>query len=127
MGSKHDLLPSHLHKGGLVVLHKVSLQTIAIVSGLLAGFCIGHLYQQHNQVRFTAAARVAASALPLFQVGLLNLAVGVLGFTSHCSCRLNQRSLVVPCAALQVVLVEHLYTHGEQCKTAAAAAAAAAC
>uniref|UniRef100_A0A383WBI5 Hydroxyproline O-arabinosyltransferase-like domain-containing protein n=1 Tax=Tetradesmus obliquus TaxID=3088 RepID=A0A383WBI5_TETOB len=51
MGSKHDLLPSHLSKRGLkLVLQKVSLQTVAIVSGLLAGFLIGHLYQQHNQV-----------------------------------------------------------------------------
>jgi hypothetical protein len=45
-----------------LLLQKVSLQTVAIVSGLLAGFLIGHLYQQHNQVRITAEAAAAPAA-----------------------------------------------------------------
>lgn len=67
MGSKHDLLPSHLSKRGLkLVLQRVSLQTVAIVSGLLAGFLIGHLYSQHNQVGTTAAATAGSSSTIIF-------------------------------------------------------------
>jgi hypothetical protein len=60
MGSKHGLLPSYLPRGALqLIRQKISLQTVAIVSGLLAGFVIGHLYQQHNQVRLKTSSAVA--------------------------------------------------------------------
>jgi hypothetical protein len=107
MGSKHDLLPSHLPRRGLkVMLQQVSPQTVAIFSGLLAGFFIGHLYQQHNQVRLT----VAAAALAIY--------ISYLHIPAHRSMSFMQSSTASRSAVavvLQVVLVEHLYTHGEQC------------